>query len=510
MPKELMKNKYVIAFSLVSVFGIVVIFFFLLYPSAKYNTGFKSFSGNKGGDIKITLYTSSSGEDKLARKPDLNFENGYVDTAMAVLINEKQTLQKIEGFGATFNEAGMICLNSLKPASRDSVLMALFDPVNGAGYTLMKSPIAACDFASAGPWYSYNDTKGDTLMENFSIERDLKPDGLIPFIKSAAKYGRFKIESPMDFAPDWMLYGLKDGQKHVRKEYYAALARYYSKFISEYARNGVTIDYLNPFNEPQNSWYSNETYKAIGIMVKDFIVPQFLIDGIRTRIQLCETANRPEAIQKLPDALDDPDVRKHINSITVHGYDWDKFSTITQLHNKYPDIPIWQTEVCYATKSNVPENGPSKVPVYDFSDGEFWGNMIMNDMKNWASAWIYWNMILDEKGGPWLISDIHGDPDNNFQHPVVIINRQTGEVSYTGLYYYLAHFSRFIRPNAFRIESKGGPDQINHAAFINSDGSIIVVLINNGEAVECPVRWMDVTVKLRIAPHSVATLTWKS
>ena len=67
----------------------------------------------------------------------------------------------------------MICLNSLGAEEKDSVLKMLFDPESGAGYTLMKSPIAACDFASAGPWYTYNDTPGDTSMEHFTIERDL-------------------------------------------------------------------------------------------------------------------------------------------------------------------------------------------------------------------------------------------------------------------------------------------------------------------------------------------------
>ena len=51
--------------------------------------------------------------------------------------------------------------------------------------------------------------------------------------------------------------------------------------------------------------------------------------------------------------------------------------------------------------------GLIKCPVYEFSDGEFWGNMIMNDMKNWVSGWIYWNMILDQDGGPWLISPMN-------------------------------------------------------------------------------------------------------
>lgn len=454
----------------------------------------------------MTVYVSSLAGDRLTKKPDLHFDRSTTSSLPVIRIDSSVKYQIIEGFGASFNEAGMICLNSLAESARDSVLRALFDVRDGAGYTLMKSPIAACDFASAGPWYSYNDTPDDTLMRNFSIERDLGPDGLIPFIKSASRFGTFRIESPMDFAPDWMLYSLKKGEKHVRKEYYPALAIYYSKYISEYARHGVTIDFLNPFNEPQNTWYSNETYKAIGVMVKDYIIPRFRTDNIKTRIQLCETANRPEAVQKLPDALDDPEVKKYVHSITVHGYDWDKFPTLEDLHNKYPDLPIWQTEVCYAINANVPENGPGKVPVYDFADGEFWGNMIMNDMKNWVSAWIYWNMILDENGGPWLVSIEHSDPDNNFQHPVVIINRQTKQVSYTGLYYYLAHFSKFVRPGAYRIECTGGSEQLNFAAFQNIDKTIILIIINNGAETESQIQWNDKTVKFHAPAHSISTI----
>ena len=84
------------------------------------------------------------------------------------------------------------------------------------------------------------------------------------------------------------------------------------------------------------------------------------------------------------------------------------FSTLSDIHNKYPELPIWMTEVCYVSGTLFPPNGPKKSPVHEFSDGEFWGNMIMNDMKNWVSGWIYWNMILDQDGGPWLVSPEHG------------------------------------------------------------------------------------------------------
>ncbi|MBK7709848.1 MAG: hypothetical protein IPJ37_01905 [Bacteroidales bacterium] len=359
--------------------------------------------------------------------------------------------QTIDGFGASFNEAGMICLNSLDSETQNSVFKMLFDPDSGAGYTLMKSPIAACDFASAGPWYSYNDTPDDTLMEHFTIERDLGPNGLITFIKKASAYGKFQIESPMDFAPDWMYYGMqKKEEKNIKPQYYAALADYYIKYLQSYAYNGVSVDYLVLFNESvcdtcPDHGYSSVTYKEMRDILKYFLIPRFQKSKLDTRIILGETCFRYSGIEAFPVVLDDAETNKYINKLAVHGYDWDKYSSLTDLHEKYPDFPIWMTEICYV-----------KMPVYEFSDGEYWGNMIINDLKNHVSGWIYWNMILDQEGGPWLTSPEHGDPDNNHQHPVVIIDRNTKEVTYTGLYYYLAHFSKFVRPGAHRIDCTGG------------------------------------------------------
>jgi glucosylceramidase len=425
-----------------------------------------------------------------------------------IAVNEKISFQTIEGFGATFNEAGMICLNSLSPKDRDNAFASLFDSVRGSGFTIMKSPIAAYDFASAGPWYSYNETPGDTLMTHFNIQRDLGPNGLITYIKAASQFGKFKIESPMDFAPDWMYHSLKPGEKHIRPEYYGALARYYSYYLRSYLDNGVRIDYLNLFNEANNEWYSNVTYKAIATMIKNYVTPQLRSDGLDVKIQFGETSSRPEAMLKFPSALDDPTLQKNIHSLTVHGYDWDKFSTLTTLHNRYPGLPIYQTEVCYALPNNVPPDGPKKMPVYEFSDGEFWGNMIINDMKNWVSAWIYWNMILDENGGPWLVSIEHGDPDNNKQHPVVIVNRATQEITYTGLYYYLSHFSKFVRPGAKRIDCIGGSGKLNFAGFQNTDNSIVLNIINNGEGTECRIKWNKQSFVQNLPAHSITTLKW--
>jgi glucosylceramidase len=454
----------------------------------------------------ITVFSSSQDGDRLTKRSGGFFTSEKESLLPVITVDEGTRFQKMDGFGATFNEAGMICLNSLNPEAQDSVFKMLFDTDSGAGYTLMKSPIGACDFASAGPWYTYNDSPGDTSMQHFTIERDLGPDGLITFIKKASGYGRFGIESPMDFAPDWMYYGMQNKEdKKIKPEYYRALALYYLKYLQSYAANGVTINYLVLFNESDciiSGGYSSVPYKEMREMLKKYICPGLQTSDLSTKITLGETCRRIEGIKKFPDVLDDPEARKLINNLAVHGYDMTGFtsmnhSSLTELHNMYPDLPIWMTEICY-----------TKRPVYDFSDGEYWGNMIMNDINNWVSGWIYWNMILDQDGGPWLVSPEHGDPDQNHQHPVVIIDRNTKEVTYTGLYYYLAHFSKFVKPGAFRIKCTGDTSQLNFAGFQNSDGSIVLNVINNGAETDCKISWKKGMSIQKLKAHSIATFRW--
>ncbi len=479
-------------------------FYWLLMPALVASIIFVNVQCRRVNGTAVSVYSSSQDGDRLAIKDDLRFTAEKKSILPEINIDDSMHFQTIDGFGASFNEAGMICLNSLDSETQNSVFKMLFDPDSGAGYTLMKSPIAACDFASAGPWYSYNDTPDDTLMEHFTIERDLGPNGLITFIKKASAYGKFQIESPMDFAPDWMYYGMqKKEEKNIKPQYYAALADYYIKYLQSYAYNGVSVDYLVLFNESvcdtcPDHGYSSVTYKEMRDILKYFLIPRFQKSKLDTRIILGETCFRYSGIEAFPVVLDDAETNKYINKLAVHGYDWDKYSSLTDLHEKYPDFPIWMTEICYV-----------KMPVYEFSDGEYWGNMIINDLKNYVSGWIYWNMILDQEGGPWLTSPEHGDPDNNHQHPVVIIDRNTKEVTYTGLYYYLAHFSKFVRPGAHRIDCTGGSSQFNFVGFQNKDGSIVLNVINNGDETDCKISWRNKMVIQKFKAHSITTLKWQ-
>jgi len=446
------------------------------------------------------VYVSSQAGDRLTPKPTLRFQTRRRGSAALMFtVDESARYQRIDGFGASFLESGSLTLNTLEPAAQEKVLKALFDPETGAGFSAMKTVLAGTDEMPAGPWYTYDDTPGDIGMEHFSIRRDLGPAGLITYIKRARQYGNFKLQAPMDFPPDWMLMEVgkqPDGRAalNVDTKYYDALALYYLRYLQEYEKNGVFIDYLSLFNER----YTKITYPQIRDLLKEHVGPLFARNHVRTQIQFREASTRAEAGKEYPTVLDDPGARKYVGSLAYHGYDFKNFEAIAELHRRYPNLPLWMTEICWV-----------KLPVYEFSDGDYWGNQIVSDLEAGASAWIYWNMILNDHGGPWLVSVIHGDPDPNIQHPVVIINPATQEVTYTGLYYYLAHFSKFVRPGSVRIATRGSAEGIRCLAFKGAKGEVVAELLNSRKS-DAPVTlgWHGREISLNLPAISISTITW--
>ena len=455
---------------------------------------------------EIQLYVSSKAGDRLTQKPVLHFEQPIASSVTSLEIDDRVAYQRIDGFGASFLEAGLICLNRLPPAEQAAVLRALFDPKEGAGFSAMKTVIASTDFMSAGPFYSYDPVAGDTEMKHFSITRDLEPNGLITFIQRARQYGNFVLQAPMDYPPDWMLFN-PDTNQNVNPKYYDALSRYYLRYLQEYQKNGITIDYLSLFNEP--GIYTKIPYTAIRDLLRDHVGPLLAQSGLHTKIMLSEAPDRDDASKNYPVILNDPSARKYVAAAPYHGYDFKDYSETAKLHENYPDIPLWMTEVCYAYEAGTPKSMP--LPRYDFEDGDFWGTQIFNDLENFASAWIYWNMILDERGGPWSVSYIHGNPDPNIQHPVVIIDREKKTVTYTGLYYYLAHFSKFVRPGAVRVGTLGSSAGVRTMAFKAPDGGIALELMNSGkDDTAVNLSWHGRQARLRLPGMSITTALWKN
>ena len=63
---------------------------------------------------------------------------------------------------------------------------------------------------------------------------------------------------------------------------------------------------------------------------------------------------------------------------------------------------------------------------------------------------------------------------------------KSGTLTFLSSYYYIGHFSKFIRPNAKRIGSVTSRSQLSCTSFRNDDGSIVTVAMNQSDT---PVKY---------------------
>jgi glucosylceramidase len=74
-------------------------------------------------------------------------------------------------------------------------------------------------------------------------------------------------------------------------------------------------------------------------------------------------------------------------------------------------------------------------------------------------------------------------------------------------YYYIGHFSKFIRPGAKRIESASSRSPLLSTAFKNTDGSIAVIVMNQSEKSIQYFLWnKGKAAQVTSLPHSIATI----
>ena len=124
---------------------------------------------------------------------------------------------------------------------------------------------------------------------------------------------------------------------------------------------------------------------------------------------------------------------------------------------------------------------------------------MINDFNNGTVAWTDWNILLDETGGPNHVGNlcfapVHGDT-------------KTGDLTFTNSYYYIGHFSKFIRPGAKRIVSVSSANNLLSTAFVNEDGSIVIIAMNQGEnPLDYTITLGSKTAKLSTLPHSIQTI----
>ena len=80
-------------------------------------------------------------------------------------------------------------------------------------------------------------------------------------------------------------------------------------------------------------------------------------------------------------------------------------------------------------------------------------------------------------------------------------------ISYTPIYYYIGHFSKYIQKGAYRIATTKHDYRLHVCGFQNPDGSIVLVVMNpTDEVIPSIIRHNGICANSEMQPHSIMTV----
>ncbi len=472
---------------------------FFAFSQQKNNNKNKTFSTK---DKSVVVYTTAENTDlRLSKTNTLQFSDFKqpLETQICVFVNPLKTFQTFLGIGGAITDASGEVFAKLSTDKQQELLDAYYSQDKGIGYSLMRTTIHSSDFSSGS--YTYID-EGDKELKTFNIDHDRKFK--IPLIKKAIETAGGKMTF---YASPWSPPAFMKSNKNMLKggtllpEYFQSWATYYIKFIKAYEEEGIPIWGITVQNEPMaaQTWESCVfTAEAERDFLKNFLGPTMKKQGFGDKKIIVWDHNRDLMNQRADVIFSDPKAAKYAWGMGFHWYEtWAKgqpmFENVAKVHEAYPTKNLIFTEGC--------------IEKFDSAKYQFWGNgerygtSMINDFNNGTVAWTDWNILLDEKGGPNHVGNFCFAPI----HAITALN----DLIYTPSYYYIGHFSKFIRPNAKRVSTAVSRSSLISTSFINANGKMVTVVMNkSAEKVIYNLCVGSQATEVSILPNAIQTLVY--
>ena len=466
-------------------------------------TGNILFAGNNPGPFsgkKVRVFTTAENTNYRITQTDslkLTEFGQPLETQPCVFIDPTRSFQTFIGIGGAITDASAETFAKLPAGKQQEFLERYFDWRKGIGYSLARTTIHSCDFSSGS--YTYI-ADNDTSLKSFSVAHD--KEFRIPLIRRAmeAAGGRITLFASPWSPPAWMKDNndMMHGGK-LKPSLYQCWADYFVKFIRAYETEGIPIWGVTVQNEPmaKQKWesciFSAEDERDF---IGKFLGPTFEKEGFKNKKIIAWDHNRDLMYQRVSTILADPYAAKYTWGIGFHWYEsWtgggNIYDNVRRVNEAFPEKQLIFTEGC--AESFIPEK------ISDWKWGEMYGRSMINDFNNGTGGWTDWNILLDETGGPNHVQNLCFAP--------VHANTKTGELTYLNSFYYIGHFSKFIRPGAKRIISSVSRGQLLSTAFVNTDGKLVVVVMNQGaDKISYRLWVMGDAAEVVSLPHSIQTL----
>ena len=441
----------------------------------------------------LSPYLSSMNNDNRLTKVNIKSLIKNKGSQKFIKIHKKNLKQTVLGFGGSFTESSASIYHDLSQTKKDEIIEAYFGET-GNNYSMGRTHINSCDFSLEN--YAHCETPGDIDLKNFSISRNKKD--LIPFIKDALRLtkNKFRIMASPWSPPSWMKTNgqMNEGGK-LKEEYKRAWSDYYCKFIEFYHGEEVPIWGISVQNEPEakQTWdsclYTAEEERDF---IKYFLGPSLERHNLLDKKVIIWDHNRDMMVERARTVLRDPEAAKFVWGTGFHWYCGDHFDNVQKVHDEFPDKNLIFTEGCQ-------EGGPH---LGSWDLGERYATSIINDLNRWTVAWLDWNLILNTQGGPNHVGNYCSAP--------MIVDTNTQEILYQSSYYYIGHFSRFIKQGDSILEIENDTSLLSLSSVSKNRDKVNTVILNKSNTSDSfTYIGANTSIDLTIPERSILTLIEK-
>jgi glucosylceramidase len=433
-----------------------------------------------------------------------------------ITVNDGQRFQEIDGFGASLTDAAAwLFAKKLAPEQTDAAFKMLFARKDGIALSFLRQPAGSSDLAVT--FYSFDDLceqgkmpcttpigKEDPKLEHFSLAHD--QEYILPQLKKAVALNpTLRVMLSPWSPPGWMkttgsMLGSKAETKEasaLRPEYYAAFADYLVKTIEGYQAAGVPIWALSVQNEPL---FAPPTYSGMQMLAAEqakffgeALAPALAAAQLSPRVMAYDhNWNRPDYPETV---LKDSKAAALAAGTAWHHYEGEP-AVMSKFHDQFPQKDQWVTESSGGTWQKG-YKGNGNILAEEAAE-------LIDVTRNWARSYVLWGLATDQNHGPFV-----GGCDTCRGLVTVDTDKSTFKPELD--YYVLGHASKFLFPGAVRVASDepAGTD-IKDVAFSNPDGSLVLYVLNAGNASQdVRIAFRGKAAKATLPGGSVTTFVWK-
>lgn len=424
------------------------------------------------GKKVVVITTAKDSELRFCQTDQLVFEKApqAKETDNSIFVNPNKRFQTFIGIGGAITDASAEVFAKLSKEKQQELLAAYYGE-DGINYTLMRTSIHSCDFASGS--FTYIE-EGDQELKTFNIDHDRQYR--LPMIKQAIeKAGGSMLFYASPWSPPAFM---KDNNNMLQggkllPDYYDAWARYYAKFIKAYEAEGIPVWGITIQNEPMavQRWESCiYTAEEERDFLKNHLGPVLDAEGLGDKNIVVWDHNRDLITHRANTIMDDPEAAKYAWGTGFHWYEtWrggePMFDNLQKIQEAYPDKKLLFTEGC--------NEGFDPAKYQHWPNAERYGHSMINDFNRGTVGWTDWNILLDETGGPNHVGNLCFAP--------IHADTRIDSLVYTPSYYYIGHFSKFIRPGAKRVSTVSSVSFLESTSFINENEKMVTVVMNRSD-----------------------------